>query len=823
MGAARTKMGSRSRIAAMVLLAGSIVPSVAFAAPQPRITTDRAGTSISFNGAPIRTSPGRIANQRVFTFDGSPKALVVWDEYAGAARTSWFALSLDGARVDQVRAADNAIRLRCATFDPLAGVPVAPPALSTPADNELFLVQFVATPLDEMRRDITALGGTVEAYIPGNCHIVRMGPAARARVAKLPYVRWIGVWETAYRMSDEVRAAILTAAPNAPAVRYSIACFRSGPAQQNAIAGLIRSLHGVVDTIIYDQFRLEATLTPAQALAVARRNETSFIDPSGAPYSTDMDIARQIGGAVPILSDAHFLGQGVRGEVFDNGAITNHEQWNGQAPLVLVTSNMPTAHGTACYGINFATGNPTSQAQATGMCPKREQGMISNFLDTNQAGLGSGTITRMSMNIAAVDPNGPYRSCYQSSSVGSPQTINYTTVSQEVDDYLFKIDYLSIQSQSNTSLQTSRPQAWAKNIVSVGGLTHNNTLTRTDDGWFFPGASFGPAQDGRVKPDLTHFVDWIHTTFSTDPNSYGEFSGTSGATPIVAGHFGLLMQMWHEGVWSGFGGGASVFADRPFSTTAKALIIAASFRYDFLTGSTNNLTLTRDKQGWGMPDLGKLYLNRATTFIVNADQPVQNAQTRTYTVPVAAGTPEFLCTMCYIDPAPGTAEALPNRVNDLDLKVTAPDGATVYWGNSGLIGANYSTPGGAPDTVDTVENVFIQHPMPGDWTVQVIGSSVVVDAYPTGRVGLVPTGPTDAGFSLVVLRTAPPPPVPCYVNCDGSTTAPCLNILDFNCFMNRFTSGDTYANCDGSTAPPVLNALDFTCFMYYFSVGCTNC
>nr|HET9185987.1 hypothetical protein [Solirubrobacterales bacterium] len=29
----------------------------------------------------------------------------------------------------------------------------------------------------------------------------------------------------------------------------------------------------------------------------------------------------------------------------------------------------------------------------------------------------------------------------------------------------------------------------------------------------------------------------------------------------------------------------------------------------------------------------------------------------------------------------------------------------------------------------------------------------------------------------------------CYANCDGSTIAPVLNVLDFNCFLNRFAAG----------------------------------
>ena len=34
-----------------------------------------------------------------------------------------------------------------------------------------------------------------------------------------------------------------------------------------------------------------------------------------------------------------------------------------------------------------------------------------------------------------------------------------------------------------------------------------------------------------------------------------------------------------------------------------------------------------------------------------------------------------------------------------------------------------------------------------------------------------------------------PTPVPCYANCDNSTAAPVLNVLDFTCFLQKFAAG----------------------------------
>jgi hypothetical protein len=63
-------------------------------------------------------------------------------------------------------------------------------------------------------------------------------------------------------------------------------------------------------------------------------------------------------------------------------------------------------------------------------------------------------------------------------------------------------------------------------------------------------------------------------------------------------------------------------------------------------------------------------------------------------------------------------------------------------------------------------------------------------------------------------------PVQCYPNCDGSTTAPALNVMDFACFLHQFETGNLSANCDSSTAAPVLNVMDFACFITRFGQGC---
>jgi len=147
---------------------------------------------------------------------------------------------------------------------------------------------------------------------------------------------------------------------------------------------------------------------------------------------------------------------------------------------------------------------------------------------------------------------------------------------------------------------------------------------------------------------------------------------------------------------------------------------------------------------------------------------------------------------------------------------------------------DYTTPTGSRYHYSADLNPPFVPPAPGQYWVSVVG---IVD-----RGG----SSTDPQWGWVTTASVTPPPAiqfffgsqlatnsdfsfvingstggaACYANCDNSTVAPVLNVLDFNCFLNQFSAGASYANCDNSTVVPVLNVLDFNCFLNRFSAGC---
>jgi hypothetical protein len=762
----------------LAMIASISLPARGETSPQHQLAVSVVGgrnavTFTSDEGAvTLHQTSNPVSNPRLVQVAGSPAKIATWNEQAAAmqdqpmlgAATSFYSVSLDGMNFSEPRATSYHVMLRFAGaqgFDPLAGAPVVPQALQLRFENikaddatSMYIVQFIAPPTDLIAQPLRDLGAHTRAYLPEHSFIVEMTAQTAQQAAALPVVRWVGEFLPVYRLEEELLDELNGDMRQMPTRRYSIMLFERGAAAQQIVANRIGQLGGIVNARVPQGFRLEATLTPQQLTQIASMNLVEFIDRWG-PAGTDMDIARQIGGAVPVLSGLGFTGQGVRGEVMDGGIRQTHQGFAGPPPLIHGQNPSIASHGTNTFGCVF--GNGAANAAGTGMLPNREQGIFGTY---NQLVSQGGSVSRYTHTAELVNPNGPYRAVFQSNSWGSSLTTQYNTFSAEMDDILFINDILICQSQSNAGSTSSRPEAWAKNIVSVGGVDHQNTLGKTDDS--SSAASFGPATDGRVKPDLAHFYETVTCATSTSDTAYTtSFGGTSAATPIVCGHFGLVFQMWHQQVFSGLGGGATVFASRPHMSTAKALMINSAAKYNWLGGGAN-AGLTRARQGWGMPDLLKLYNDRNETFIVNETDPITPFSVNAYQFQVAAGAPEFRATMVYTDPK-GTVGSPVARINDLSMKVTAPNG-NFYWGNSGLTASNVSLANGTPNTVDPVENVFITNPAAGTWTIQIYGDAIVQDAR-------LESPDLDADYALVVAGVVPAIPCPADVNGDDLVNA----------------------------------------------------
>ncbi|HKH49421.1 MAG TPA: S8 family serine peptidase [Thermoanaerobaculia bacterium] len=722
-----------SRVLGLVL---ALVLALALAAPaaaapqkprlivEPGAGTQRILVDVEVGNGQVRRSLLRVTPAAVTPgatgWDPAGRAaFVTWQENG----ERWFSAARDAARTwSEPRAIATTLRLRAGAAEPGRPMPAVAASLALPPEGRLFVVQFRTLGLPEWRDALQNAGAEVLSYLPFNAHIVRVHPALVPALAALDFVERVEPYHPGYRIEEELADWLRSEAGPAE-FRVRSMAFEWGPDGKERIRQAAEADGARVATWFPSGHILELWVSRDQLRHLAAHDEVLWIDRWSAPEN-DMDLVRADSGANWSETNYNTCGQGVRGEVLDGGFESTHMDFDG---VLLHGSNSAASHGTSTYGIVFGNGNRDGDgnAQGTGqLVCSGVQGiaadydfMTDRFAETQQLKVS------------------PYFASFQSNSWGDALTTQYTSISNQMDDIIWRLDIAIAQSQSNAGTQSSRPQAWAKNIISVGGIYHQNTLSTADDAWQ-GGASIGPAADGRLKPDVSYWYDSIYTT--TSGNTYTtSFGGTSAATPEVAGVIGLIVQQWSDNVWGTNPQGSTVFERQPHASTIKALLINSSQQYPF-TGTTSDLTRTH--QGWGRPSARVARERAANSLVVDQATPLQLNQTATYNVAVASGTADLKVTMVYPDP-PGTTSSTLHRINDLNLKVTSPSG-TIYWGNNGLAAGNWSTSGGSANTKDTVENVFVQNPQAGTWSVEVSAAEINQDAY-------LATPEADAVFALV--------------------------------------------------------------------------
>lgn len=281
-----------------------------------------------------------------------------------------------------------------------------------------------------------------------------------------------------------------------------------------------------------------------------------------------------------------------------------------------------------------------------------------------------------------------------------------------------------------------------KNVLAVGSTDSEKGISDF--------SSRGPAKDGRVKPELTSKGQLL---FSTLPSGlYGFKSGTSMATPTVTGTMALLTQQWRITTGNS--------TARPAPVMLKALAIAgaedlglagpdATYGFGFINAK-NSIDLVIADGGQGKR--------------IKMDNAAQGAQLD-YPVTISSAR-DLRFVLSWFDPETVTFTDDPTQsvlVNDLDLKVVAPDGSTTLpWA------LDKNDPCYAPtinntacqaatkqvNTVDNNEEVEIKNAPAGTYHVFVNGKRV-----------------TAAPPQAFVLVSA---------NADFGTTVPCIDATEPN-------------------------------------------
>ena len=649
-----------------------------------------------------------------------------WQE-AGAVRASW---QRNGV-VLPLRAPDDRLHFVLQAFDPLAGVPQFPGPLGVPVGTRLRLVQFHTQVLEPYRAEVEAVGAEILHYMPANALFVRCDAPVVDVLRALPCVRSVVDLANAFKLDAALRAFL--AGTSTAAIDCNVVL--ASKDDRAAVLARTVAIGGVVLEPCEGSVMVQLRLDRAQLEALLATDLVTWADVL-QPDGVDMDNARIQGGANVVEAVGGHRGYGVRAEITESFDET-HADLVGRVSVRGI--NLVDPHGHCTAGI--LGGNGASDFASRGMLP--ECSLVEGAYSSSN---------HFAQILGSVDPVLPWRTMVATASWGAGVTTAYNSISQAIDDALFVSDLTRLNSQSNTGNQSSRPEAWAKNIISVGGLKHLDDAVAGNDRWNDPSdtwaASIGPAADGRLKPDISAYFDAVRTTDLPGAAGYvpGDhvlgFSGTSAATPIVAGYVGLIHEMFTDGL---FGNRlpmpaipAERFANKPHMTTSKALLCNTAMQYPF-AGTGHDLTRTH--QGWGFPSVERLHHYRDRIVVLDEYDTLTMGGVREYWVQIDPGTPEFRATLVWADPA-AQPNASIHLVNDLHLKVTRHSDGVFWWGNQGLDVGTESTTGGAPNDRDTIECVYLPNPVPGTYRVRVEAAAIVQD-------GKLETPALDVDFSLV--------------------------------------------------------------------------
>ncbi|VGO22503.1 S8 family serine peptidase [Pontiella sulfatireligans] len=247
----------------------------------------------------------------------------------------------------------------------------------------------------------------------------------------------------------------------------------------------------------------------------------------------------------------------------------------------------------------------------------------------------------------------------------------------------------------------------AKNVITIGAVKDAvsgtaRALGNADMTYF---SSWGPVNDGRIKPDIVANGWEVGSAGSSSDDAYFISNGTSMASPNACGSAALLVEYYKEL----FSGGAMR------ASTLKGLIIHTA---DNLGNAGPDY-----KFGWGLmntkaaADLLKDYAGgaplRLTEATVTASQPSD-----TYAFQWN-GVDPIRVTLCWTDPAGAAdADAEPDLINDLDLQIAGPGGPFYPYKLNKNIPGNPAT-ANSENNVDNVEQVYIASPSSGMYTITV--------------------------------------------------------------------------------------------------------
>jgi hypothetical protein len=252
----------------------------------------------------------------------------------------------------------------------------------------------------------------------------------------------------------------------------------------------------------------------------------------------------------------------------------------------------------------------------------------------------------------------------------------------------------------------------AKNILSIGATADmpNGYTGNPEDVRITSFSSFGPSDDGRIKPDICGNGQGLYSTSADASEIYNSKSGTSMSAPNVTGSL-LLLQEYYFRQSGEFMKAASL----------KALVLHTA---DEAGEPGPDYTY-----GWGLlntESAARLISHNGCDALISEHSYEGNAMNLDF---YSDGTKPLVFTIVWTDPPGSPPEASLNPrdkmlVNDLNIKAVNSEEA--FFPYILDVEKPYMAAKTGVNAVDNVEKIHIETPLPGLYTLEISHSGNIL-------------------------------------------------------------------------------------------------
>lgn len=654
--------------------------------------------------------------------------------------------------------------------------------LGASADPLHAIVQLDHIPDTNERETLLGRGVKLLSYMDGTFYTALVDPVFDPQDTFVQgMIRWMSGYDQAWKVDPELSPA--RASVTAPEIDTILVVFFENvlPAEAEAIMAQYTA-----EAAYYNNHTWQAPRTTEIIQGLSEEPTVRWIGFGPPPPQDTNDTARPATGTdtvqnavIPTSGAPAYLGLSGAGIViahFEDEADTSHGDLTGRVSIGSGTTGGSDSHATHVAGIMVGSGETSSANGGTdyqwrGHAP--EASLVSE-------GYGSGNADSYAdaiLNYGSEVSNHSYvqtSSGYDSTAASVDTIVRGDAVDSSNNSVPARLSVWAAANQG-MSFQYNNEEGFysvyspAKNSLSVGSIdSSDNELSMF--------SSKGPTFDGRIKPDVmapgsrsfnasTNTTSGIRST--QIGGGYTTKSGTSMAAPATTGVIALMLEQYHEN----FGDAAM-----PLPATLKAILVNTAddmvhtasdasddndpdlCRAEGTGGTALDWTDPLDADCWipygPGPDFATGYgaINavnavgavRGEMFLEDSLSP--SSDTDTFTIQVPSGRDELRFTLAWDDePGDASLAVTANQlVNDLDLRLIAPDTTVHMPFTLDPLPANASLGGGGLDPIDqsditdayrgdddrnNVEQVLVENPAAGTWTIQV----TIEGGFPTGN------------------------------------------------------------------------------------------